>query len=325
MCRLLSAITLGFLFAAALFVPLQGANAEYPDRNIMLIVPFAPGGANDAIARVMANQLSSILGKAVVVENRPGAGGVIGSAYVARSQPDGYTLLLISPAHAINAHLVKSLPFHTLTDFTPISQLTRSAYVLVTPAKANLLTIADIEKAARQPNTQIKIATPGTGSAPYLAAAVLSHSADLNAILVPYQGGSPALAGLLRGDVDMYFSSYAGARGFLQSKQLNAVAVSSDTRIKVLPDTPTLAEAGVKNFAINGWYGIIGPAKMPPDVVQKLDIAISTAMKNPDVVRRIEQQGEEPVGSSAAAFAALLQREYKYYQDVVRTTGLKPR
>jgi tripartite-type tricarboxylate transporter receptor subunit TctC len=313
-----------FLALICVFFSLQSAKAAYPERNITLVVPFSPGGGNDAIARVVGDEVSKIFDKPVVIENRPGAGGTIGTAVVAKAKPDGYTLLLISPAHAINAYVLKSLPYHALSDFTAISQLTRSAYVLVATPESKLNSVDDIKAAALKLSRPLRIATPGIGSAPYLAAAVLSSSANLKATLVPYQGGAPALTGLLRGDVDMYFSSFAGARGFLESKKLNAIAVTSDRRIKALPDTPTLAEAGVPDFAINGWYGIIGPANMPKNVVQKLNVAISRAMKAPSVITKIEMQGEEPVGSSAEDFEVLLHREYKYYGAVTARTGLKP-
>src|ERR1700722_15651240 len=179
--------------------------AEYPDRAIRLIVPFAPGGANDSVARLLADKLAKRLGQAVVVDNRPGGGTVVGTATVANAAPDGYTLLLVSPAHTINPALKKSLPYQTLTDFTPISQITRSAYVLITGPKSPFKSINDLAGFANSSTGQFSFASSGTGSAPHLAGALLASLMGVKAVHVPYQGGGPAMIGVIRGDVDLYF------------------------------------------------------------------------------------------------------------------------
>jgi tripartite-type tricarboxylate transporter receptor subunit TctC len=194
------------------------AQAAYPDKLITLVVPFAAGGANDSIARLLANKLGVILGQTVTVENRPGGGTVIGTAAVARAKADGYTILLVSPAHTINPHILKNIPYDALNDFTPISQLTRTAYILVTSQASKFSRIGDLVIAGTVPNGQIKFASSGTGSAPHLAGQLFATLSGANAVHIPYQGGSPALIGVLRGDVDMYFSSIAGARPLIESK-----------------------------------------------------------------------------------------------------------
>ena len=249
-----------FAFGLVLCLTVGATNvrAGYPDRLITLIVPFAAGGANDSVARLLANKLGPILSQNVVVENRPGGGTVIGTAVVARARADGYTILLVSAAHTINPYILKNIPYNTLQDFTPISQLTRTAYILVTSQASKFERIGDLVTAGKAPDGQITFASSGTGSAPHLAGQLFATLSGANAMHIPYQGGAPALVGVLRGDVDMYFSSVAGARSFLESKQMRALGVSGGRRLAMLPDIPTISEQGVRGFAIDGWYGVVG-------------------------------------------------------------------
>jgi tripartite-type tricarboxylate transporter receptor subunit TctC len=312
------ALALGLALAATT------ARAEYPDRLITLIVPFAAGGANDSVARLLANKLGPILGQTVVVENRPGGGTVIGTAAVAKARADGYTILLVSAAHTINPYILKTIPYDTLRDFTPISQLTRTAYVLVTSQASKFATIGDLVTAGTAPNGQITFASSGTGSAPHLAGQLFATLSGAKAAHVPYQGGAPAVIGVLRGDVDMYFSSITGARSFIESRQMRALGVSSEKRLALLPDMPTIAEQGVHGFAIEGWYGIVGPANLPTDVTATLHGAIVKALADPELAGRLKPEGEEVVGSSPEAFDALLRRELARYAAIVAAAGLQP-
>jgi tripartite-type tricarboxylate transporter receptor subunit TctC len=299
-----------------------GAQAEFPDRPVRLVVPFAPGGANDSVARLISDRLSKILGQPMVVENRPGGGTLVGTNSVATAAPDGSTLLLISPAHTINPYINKNLPYRTLEDFTPIGQITRAAYVMVTAAASPFKTIRDF---AKPDHPSVTFASAGAGSAPHLAAQLFVSSLGIKYVHVPYQGGAPAMVGVIRGDVDFYFSSVAGARSFLNSNQVRALAVSSDYRVKALPDVPTVAEAGVPGFAINGWYGVIGPAHLPTDVVAKLHKAIEAALRDPELIAQLEQQGEEASGGTPEQFGALLRNDYDKYRTVVASSGLQPK
>jgi tripartite-type tricarboxylate transporter receptor subunit TctC len=298
--------------------------ADYPVRPITVIVPFAAGGANDAVARLLADRLRPALGQTVIVENRPGGGSVIGTAAVAKARADGYTILLVSPAHTINPHILKTLPYDALRDFTPISQLTRTAYVLVTSQASRVHAIEDIVSATAAPDGQIRFASSGTGSAPHLAGLLLSRLSDVQAIHIPYQGGAHALLGVLRGEVDIYFSSIAGARPFIESKRMRALGVSSTRRLAILADMPTVAERGVPGFAIDGWYGIAGPANLPADVMATLYAGIVKALADLDLARLLKLEGEEVVGSNPEAFAALLRGEFAKYEAIVAATGLKP-
>jgi tripartite-type tricarboxylate transporter receptor subunit TctC len=313
----------GFLLALVLYA--EDVRAEYPDRMIRLIVPFAAGGANDSVARLVSDTLRKILGQTVVVENRPGGGTVVGTAAVATASSDGYTLLLISPAHTINPYINKSLPYNTLTDFTPISQITRSAYVLVTSPQSTFRSVKDFGAVAHASGGQISFGSSGTGSAPHLAGQLFATLLGVKSVHIPYQGGAPAMIGVIRGDVDMYFSSVAGARSFIESKQVRALAVSSDQRLSVLPDVPTVAEAGIDGYAINGWYGMVGPANMPVEVTEKLNKALESALNDPELVARLQQQGEEVAGSTPEQFATLIRRDFEKYRTIVISSGLQPR
>jgi tripartite-type tricarboxylate transporter receptor subunit TctC len=188
----------------------------------------------------LSDKLGKVLSRSVIVENRPGGGTVIGAAAVASSSPDGYTLLLVSPAHTINPHINKTLRFNPLTDFTPIAQLTRSAYVLVTAAKSSITSVRDLMTGPQRKDVQFSYASSGTGSAPHLAGQLLASLGGAAATHVPYPGGSPAMVRIVRGDVDVYFSSISGARSFIESNQVRALAVSSDFRVRAFPDIPTV-------------------------------------------------------------------------------------
>jgi tripartite-type tricarboxylate transporter receptor subunit TctC len=301
------------------------ARAEYPDRSVRLIVPFAPGGANDLVARLLANKLSKVLSRPFIVENRPGGGTVIGTAAVASSPPDGYTLLLISPAHTINPHISKTLPFNPLTDFTPVAQITRSAYLLVTAANSSIRSVRDLITVPQRREAHFTYASSGTGSAPHLAGQLLASLVGATGSHIPYAGGSPGMVGIVRGDVDVYFSSIAGARSFIEANQVRALAVSSDYRVRSFPDIPTVSESGIAGFAVNGWYGVIGPMGLPADVVARLEEGIRESLQDPELISQLEQEGEEVSFGGPDAFAALLKTDLARYQAIVKSAGLSQR
>jgi tripartite-type tricarboxylate transporter receptor subunit TctC len=312
-------IAVGVLATVAMSASVR---AEYPDRPVRLIVPFAPGGANDSVARLLSDKLGKVLSRSVIVENRPGGGTVIGAAAVASSSPDGYTLLLVSPAHTINPHINKTLPFNPLTDFTPIAQLTRSAYVLVTAAKSSITSVRDLMTGPQRKEVQFSYASSGTGSAPHLAGQLLASLGGATATHVPYAGGSPAMVGIVRGDVDVYFSSISGARSFIESNQVRALAVSSDFRVQAFPDIPTVSESGVAGYVVNGWYGVIGPSGLPAEVVARLEDGIHKSLQDPELVARLEREGEEVSTGTPDGFAALLRADLGRYQMIVKSAGL---
>ena len=314
---------LALVLSLALVASVRRADAAYPERNIALIVPFAAGGANDSVARIIGNKLSQLLGQSIVVENRPGGGTTIGTAAVARAKPDGYTLLLASAAHTITPHLLKGVPYKTLEDFTAIIQLTRTAYVLVTGAGSPVKTIQDLAALAVA-GGRMTFASSGAGSAPHLAGQLLATRLGVSAAHVPFQGGAPAVIAVLRGDVDVYFSSVTGARSLIEAGQLRAIAVSSDRRLSMLPELPTLAETGVAGLTINAWYGVLGPARLPADVVATLNGGLVKVLGDPEMVSRLRLEGEDVVASSPDAFETLLRTDLEQFGRLVADAGWKP-
>ena len=275
------------------------------------------------VAGLLAGRLGPILGQTVIVENCPGGGTVIGTAAVARAKPDGYTILLVSAAHTINPHILKAIPYDALRDFTPISQLTRTAYILVTSQASKFRGIEDIATAGAEPDGQITFASSGTGSVPHLAGLLLSTLSGVRAVHIPYQGGAPALLGVLRGDVDIYFSSIVGARPFIELKRMRALGVSSDKRLAMLPDIPTMSEQGLRGFAIDGCTGL-SVMRTSRGVIATLHAGIVRALAEPDLADLLKPEGEEIVGSNPQAFAALLREELAKYEAIVATAGLEP-
>ena len=217
---------------------------------------------------------------------------------------------------------LKGRSFLTLADFTPIIQIPRSAYVLVTSSQSSFKTVRDFGAAG---HPSISFASAGPGSAPHLAGQLLVTLLGVKSVHIPYQGGAPAMVGVIRGDVDMYFSSVAGARSFVESKQVRALAVSSDKRVRALLDVPTVAEAGFEGFAINGWYGIVGPAHLPADVTSKLNRAIEKSLSDPELAARLQQEGEEVAGGTPEQLAALLRSDYEKYRTIIENSGLQPK
>ena len=299
----------GCSFAAFIFLSVAAspnADAAYPDRPITLIVPFAPGGANDAIARVVARVAGAALGQPIIIDNKGGAGGTIGTDVVARAKPDGYTLLLASAAHSINSLVYSNLQYDPIKDFVPVIQLAESPYVLVVgkPVAAKSLK-ALISLAASNPE-QYTYASSGTGSAPHLAGAMLGDMSTVALRHIPYKGGGPALMDVARGDVTMYFSSLAAALPFLQAGTVRPFAVSTSKRSSALPDVPTVAEAGVPGFEFVGWYGILAPAAAPPEVIRKLNEVFADALKNPAVMQQFAMEGNTAIGGSPEKLGTLI-------------------
>jgi tripartite-type tricarboxylate transporter receptor subunit TctC len=315
-------IAVGVVATVVIPVPVR---AEYPDRSVRLIVPFAPGGANDLVGRLLSDKLSIVLGRPFIVENRPGGGTVIGTAAVASSPPDGYTLLLISPAYAIIPHINRTLPFNPVKGFTPIAQITRSAYILVTAANSPVMNLRDLMAGPQHKEVLFSYASSGTGSAPHLAGALLASLGGATALHIPYAGGSPAMVGILRGDVDVYFSSVSGARSYIESNQVRAIAVSSDFRLRALSDIPTVSESGIPSYAVNSWYGVIGPAGLSREIVARLSEGIRKSVQDPALVSRLEHEGEEVSTGTPDEFAALLKDELDRYHTIVKDAGLIPR
>jgi tripartite-type tricarboxylate transporter receptor subunit TctC len=306
-----------------LVVAATAAHAQtYPSKQITLVIPFAAGGSNDIIARAIGKELSNAWGQPVIAENRPGAGSVIGAATVAGAPPDGYTLLLVSTTFTINAAIKKRMPFDTLKDFTPIAFVARSPLLFVASKNLPVKSAKEVLALARSKPGQITYASAGIGSINQIAAELIAQSAGVKLMHVPYKGGAPALNDLLGGHVDTYVSSLPQVQQLAQSGQVDALAVTSTKRVPILPNVPTLDEAGVAGFDLSSWWGIVGPANMPPDVVNKLNAEINKMLKSPELGKFFANEGAEPQAMTPQQFDALIHSEVQRWIKVAHDANI---
>ena len=300
------------------------AIAAYPDHSVRLIVPYSAGGAADVQARLVAAKLSSYMGQAVVVENRPGASGTIGAGFVAHAPADGYTLLYDATAHAVNPYLYKSLSYDTKRDFLPISLVSLTPNLLVVRASSPYHTIAELTAAARREPGRLTFATPGKGTAQHIAAALYAQGFGLKLVHVPYKGGAPALTDLMGGQVDMMFSNEAASLPLTQGGQLRALAVTSSQRVAALPEVPTVAESGLPHYQVYEWNGIFAPAATPKAVANYLEKAVHDVLEQADTRQRLAALGAQPVGSSSQQFAHFVDDEMQRAATVLKDSGIAP-
>jgi tripartite-type tricarboxylate transporter receptor subunit TctC len=311
------------LLAAAIALASPAVRAQsYPSRPITLVVPFAAGGSNDIIARAIGRELSDAWGQPVIAENRPGAGSVIGASSVAGAPPDGYTLLLVSTTFTINAAIKKRMPFDTLKDFTPIAFIARSPLLFVASKNLPVKSAKDALALAKSKPGEITYASAGIGSINQIAAELIATSASVKLMHVPYKGGAPALNDLLGGHVDVYVSSMPQVQQLAQSGQVNALAVTSVKRSPLLPNVPTLDEAGVSGFDLSSWWGIVGPAGMPPDVVGKLNAAINKTLTAPEMQKFMASEGAEARAMTPQEFGDLIHSEVRRWTKVAHEANI---
>jgi len=309
------------LLAAAIAFP--GAAQNYPSRPLRLIVGFAPGGGVDINARMLAPKLSEYLGQQVVVENVPGAGTNIANERVAKAAPDGYTLLINTAAVAINMSLYRNLPFDTLRDFAPVSLFSQSPNVLVVNAKLPVTSVKDLVALARSSPGKLNYSSAGVGTTQHLAAELFKLRTGTFIVHIPYKGSAPSLTALIAGEVDLSFANIPAIQGHVNSGRLRALAATAAKRDAQLPDVPTMKEAGVGGVEVVVWYGVLAPAGTPRDIVQKLADGIIRATRDPEVRRRMLEQGAEPVGSTPEEFAKLLREEVARWAEVVKISGAR--
>ncbi len=323
--RALLACAFAFLVHAVLLAPVaraQGPGGAYPSVPIRLIVPFAPGGFTDVVARLLAEKLGPVLGQPVVVENRMGAGSTIGTDFVAKSPADGYTLALISTTHVIAPWLYKTLPYDPIKSFAPITKLVDSPYVLVTnPQKVPAHNVAELIALAKAKPGRLDYASSGNGSSQHLAAALFANMAGVSLMHVPYRGSGQALADIMGGQVSMGFLGVTAALPQIRAGRLRALAVTTSQRSPDLPDVPTLDEAGVKGYEATIWLGLIAPAGTPPDVVRRLHDATGQVLKTDDARKALATAGLTLSLDTPAQFGELLQSESAKWGKVVKQTG----
>ena len=302
----------------------QPAAAEWPNKPIRWVVPFPPGGAMDAIARTLGEKAAKSLGQPFVIENKPGAGGNIGADFVAKQPGDGYTLMITSIGMATNKPLYGKLSYDPVKDFAPVSLLAVVPNVLVTNAtQPDVKNVKDVIAAARSAPGKLTYASAGNGTSIHLAGEVFTSLANVDMLHIPYKGSGPAVADLLGGQINYMFDSITSARPHIQSGKLRALGVTTAKRSSTLPEVPTLAEAGVPGYEVSPWFAVFMPASTPKAIVGKLNKALLAAMKDPDVVKRFETIGAEPVGSTPDELAKHLARESERWTKLITERGIK--
>jgi tripartite-type tricarboxylate transporter receptor subunit TctC len=311
------------LLAAAALMP-RPAFSAYPERAIRLIVPFAAGGAVDAVARVLAKALSSNLGTSVVIDNRGGAGGIVGMDAAAHASPDGYTLLLSHSGFAAMPGLYRDLPFDPVRDFTGVVTAASGAYVLVANAHRPFTSTADLVAFAKSHPGQVTYASAGAGSTIHLASEFFKRQAGIDLLHVPYKGAAPAMTDLLGGQVDMMFAPPVASLPLAAAGKLRALAVTSAKRSALAPDLPTVAESGLAGFEVSGWYGLAAPAATPIAAVARLNSETNRALKSAAVLTELRAQGLEPVGDTPAEATAFIGAEVARWTAIIRDAGIKP-
>lgn len=301
------------------------AAAAYPDKPIRLIVGFVPGGGTDVSARIVAQRLSAILKQQIVIENKPGASGLIAADMVAKSEPDGYTLLLANMQSTVAAPYVLPSSFDPIKDFTPVRYIGSVPNVLVVnPTRHDFKSVQDLINAARKKPGGLTYASSGLGSPQHLTAARFSQIEKVEMVHVPYKGSGQAVADLLGGQVDLNFDTLPGVIGQIQAGKLRPLAVTSPERTPRLPDVPTLAEAGVKGVDVLQWYAVLAPGKLPRPVLEQLDQALAQTLKDPDVRAKLADQGMDVGGGpeTPAAFQTYLEQEWARYGKLTASLGL---
>jgi tripartite-type tricarboxylate transporter receptor subunit TctC len=312
------------LLAAVCLAGLAIAQAsDYPSRPIKLLVGASAGGTTDTMARAIAQPLSKSLGQPVLVENRPGAGGNLAADTVAKAAPDGYTMLVSFTSHTINATLYPKLPFDPVTDFTPISKIATVPSLLVGNPKLPAQNLNELIALAKAKPGKLSIAIGGIGSSLHLAGDQFKMMAGVGILNVPYKGTAPALTDVLGGQVDMMFISLVTGTAQVRAGKLRAYGVTSAQRQPSFPDLPAIGEI-VMGFESTAWFGVFGPAKLPPDITSKLNGAIVAALNDPKMREQLEKEGAAPAAGSAADFAAFVRDDVKHWAPIVKQSGARP-
>lgn len=307
---------------AALFSSSIGAQS-YPSKPIRIVVAFAPGGTTDFAARTLAQKLTEAFGQSVIVDNRPGGGGIIGTELVAKSSPDGHTLLMGTAANAAQSSLVAKLPYDFSRDFLPVSLVITVPGVLVVNPSLPVKSLQELIALAKSQPGKLTYASAGNGSTPHLSGALLCDMARVNILHVPYKGGPPALTDVVSGNVDLMINSVPSILSLVQSKRLTAIAVTGAERSKLLPSVPTFSEAGLPGYEMGAWQGVLAPANTAKAIVATLTQQINKVMRLHDVQSRLLEQGATPSPGTPESFAALIRQDTEKFAKLVKTTGIK--
>jgi tripartite-type tricarboxylate transporter receptor subunit TctC len=319
MKTLTASVLTALLVTAAADAPAQA----YPSKPIRLVVGFTPGGGVDINARLLGPKLTEYLGQQVIVDNRPGAGTNIANEFVAKSPPDGYTLLINTAAIAINMALYKKVPFDTLRDFAPISVFSQSPNILVVHSSVPAKNVKELIALAKAKPGSLNFSSAGSGTTQHLAGELFKLRSGINIVHVPYKGSAPSLTALIGGEVSLTFANIPAIYQHVKSGRLRPLASAGPKRSELMPEVPTMAEAGVKGVEVVVWYGVLAPAATPKEIVNTLAGLVKKAAFAPDIKQKLIDQGAEPVGSTPEEFAKLLREEVTKWAEVVKASGAK--
>jgi len=309
--------------ALAVFAFGASAQSAYPSKSIRILVPFPPGGSTDFLARGIGQKITEAWGQQVVIDNRGGAAGILATDIVAKAAPDGYTLLMNAISHAANASLYRKLPYDTLRDFAPVTAVADVPIILVVRSKFNASSAADLIALARAKPGQITFAAGGVGASSHLAGELFRSAAKIEWQTVQYKGGGPALIDLLGGQVDLMFSPIASSIQHVKAGRLKALGVTSAKRVPLMPDLPTIAESGLPGYEASAWYGMVAPARVPKEIILKLNREINDLLRNPQFRDAMIARGAVPMGGSAGEFSKFIQDEVKKYAALVKESGIR--
>src|SRR5262252_8013734 len=317
-------LAVGFFLAAACTFPAVAQDAEnYPTKPIRMIVPYPPAGGTDVVARILADPLSTTLGQPIVIDNRGGAAGNLGTDLAAKAAPDGYTVLFTLSSHTINPKLYPNPPFDVERDFVPISLAALSPQILVAHPSVPANNIRELIALAKSQPGKLNFASVGTGSPAHIAGELLKLKAGIDMVHVPYKGGGPAITDTLGGQVQLAFVSLPAALQHVRAGRLRAIAVTSDQRSIAAPEIPTITESGV-DCVVNSWYGALAPAKTPPAIVAKLQAAFVKVLAMPEIREKLLAQGAEAKSSTSVEFERLIKEELAKWEYVIREARIKP-
>lgn len=303
---------------------MQPASAQaYPTNTIKLVVPYAPGGSADIVARLITDEWGKALGKTVYIENKAGAGGNLGVDAVAKAQPDGYTIGLQTVSLAINPSLAPKMPYDTLKDLAPISMVASSQHVLVVNDKLPAKNVKELLALGKKEPGKLTYGSAGTGSTFHMSAELFKAVGQVPIVHIPYRGGGPALTDTIAGQVDMCFPVLSAAKGHIDSGKVRALGVTGSKRSPLLPDVPTIAEAGLPGYAFETWFMVFAPAGTPKAVVDRLNASLASVLASPAVVARMNKEGFEPTPSSAEEARARLEKEMPQWARLIKERGIK--
>jgi len=320
--RALQTAIIHFLIGLTLALSPAALAQDYPSRTIKMIVPTGAGGITDILARLVGRSITDQLGQPVVIENRPGAGGTIGTRTAAQAEPDGYTLLMVFPSHAANPALYASLPYDSEKDFAPISMVTKVSEILLVPNSSPAKSVKElIELARKQP---LNYASVGVGSLAHLATELFLATAGVKMTHIPYRGVPQAQQAVMTGEVAAFFDTPITALPQIRAGSVRALGITSSKRLEAAPEIPTIAEAGLPDYEVTGWNGVLAPAKTPRPIVDKLNKTIVAALKTPEIEKFLREQGLEPAGNSPEEFAQRMHADIEKWMRVTREAGITP-